>query len=153
MVFDIQNAISCCSFTGTPLGDPIEMGALGQALKGPTQSSIGISSAKACFGHTEGSAGLSGALLAVQCLNMATLPPIMHLRSPNPYVEAAMNDWRMQHQLSSELPRSKLSLKSSTGREGDIDSDIDISGTSSFGMSGINAHMLLCAGANKAKVS
>lgn len=58
--------------TGTPLGDPIEMGALGQALSsrgataGPHQLTIG--SVKSCYGHTEGAAGLTGALLALQAL-------------------------------------------------------------------------------------
>lgn len=48
--------------TGTPLGDPIEVGALGQALKRTSgdASSVLLLSNKACFGHTEGTAGLSG---------------------------------------------------------------------------------------------
>lgn len=49
--------------TGTPLGDPIEIGALGQGLKraaGDTGNILLLSN-KACFGHTEGTAGLSGA--------------------------------------------------------------------------------------------
>ena len=49
--------------TGTPLGDPIEVGALGQALGG-SGGSVGrpllLLSNKACFGHTEGAAGVSG---------------------------------------------------------------------------------------------
>jgi hypothetical protein len=48
--------------TGTPLGDPIETGALGQALKrgGGDAGAVLMLSNKACFGHTEGTAGLSG---------------------------------------------------------------------------------------------
>ncbi len=48
--------------TGTPLGDPIEVGALGQALKRASDNSgtVLMLSNKACFGHTEGTAGLSG---------------------------------------------------------------------------------------------
>ncbi len=48
--------------TGTPLGDPIEVGALGQALKGTSGNggTVLMLSSKACFGHTEGTAGLSG---------------------------------------------------------------------------------------------
>lgn len=48
--------------TGTPLGDPIEVGALGQGLKhtGTESGSILLLSNKACFGHTEGAAGISG---------------------------------------------------------------------------------------------
>lgn len=59
--------------TGTPLGDPIEMGALGQALAGLCKPDAGtatlaIGSVKSCFGHSEGAAGLTGTLLAVQTL-------------------------------------------------------------------------------------
>ena len=48
--------------TGTPLGDPIEVGALGQALKRTSgnDGAVLMLSNKACFGHTEGTAGLSG---------------------------------------------------------------------------------------------
>jgi acyl transferase domain-containing protein len=58
--------------TGTPLGDPIELGALGQALgfigerttrAAPHRPLLGA--VKSCYGHTEGAAGLTGALLAV----------------------------------------------------------------------------------------
>jgi acyl transferase domain-containing protein len=60
--------------TGTPLGDPIETGALGQALslKGAATGrahAVTIASVKSCYGHTEGAAGLTGALLAVQALH------------------------------------------------------------------------------------
>lgn len=62
--------------TGTPLGDPIEMGALGQALSGrssaPASASalrkLTVGSVKSCYGHTEGAAGLTGALLALQAM-------------------------------------------------------------------------------------
>ena len=67
--------------TGTPLGDPIEVGALGAALGGGKASGGGgkdggggrggsreqgagrvtLGSVKACFGHTEGAAGITGA--------------------------------------------------------------------------------------------
>lgn len=69
--------------TGTPLGDPIEVGALAQALGGSKGNSKGggricgdgqgagsrkrrvavaIGSVKACYGHTEGAAGATGAV-------------------------------------------------------------------------------------------
>ena len=49
--------------TGTPLGDPIEVGALGQGLRrrAGQPGSVLLLSHKACFGHTAGTAGLSGA--------------------------------------------------------------------------------------------
>ena len=58
--------------TGTPLGDPIELGALGQALscRGAAQAGrLTIGSVKSCYGHTEGTAGLTGALLATHALH------------------------------------------------------------------------------------
>ena len=46
---------------GTPLGDPIEISAIGTALRGcASASTVGLGSAKSCFGHTEGSAGVTG---------------------------------------------------------------------------------------------
>lgn len=53
--------------TGTPLGDPIEIGALGQGLKNAVKDSgsILLLSNKACFGHTEGAAGLSGMIICL----------------------------------------------------------------------------------------
>ena len=61
--------------TGTPLGDPIEVGALGQCLgsggggsrkqqrghgSNPGGRPLMLLSNKACYGHTEGTAGISG---------------------------------------------------------------------------------------------
>ncbi len=46
--------------TGTPLGDPIEVGALGQAFAaagGRTDGPMALLSNKSCYGHTEGTAG------------------------------------------------------------------------------------------------
>ena len=58
--------------TGTPLGDPIEMGALGQALASSSGKesppNISIGSIKSCYGHSEGAAGLTGSLLAIKAL-------------------------------------------------------------------------------------
>lgn len=51
--------------TGTPLGDPIEVGALAQAFAGQPQTDaparLTLGSVKACYGHTEGAAGITGA--------------------------------------------------------------------------------------------
>lgn len=46
--------------TGTPLGDPIETGALGNAILKARAAECGrlaLSSVKSCYGHTEGAAG------------------------------------------------------------------------------------------------
>lgn len=77
-------AVGCMAVhgTGTPLGDPIEVSALGQALSSTQQAaksgplgglhgdsaSLMLLSAKSCYGHTEGAAGLTGAVLAIEAL-------------------------------------------------------------------------------------
>ena len=56
--------------TGTPLGDPIETGALGQALPARGQAAktvVSIAAVKSCYGHTEGTAGITGAAQLYLC--------------------------------------------------------------------------------------
>ena len=51
--------------TGTPLGDPIEISALGVALTIAQDHPLHLittGSVKACYGHTEGAAGVTGKL-------------------------------------------------------------------------------------------
>ena len=60
----------------------------------------------------------------------------MHLRSLNSYVEAALGDWGRMHSLGSHAPRAA----GPSVRQGLA------AGTSSFGMSGVNAHLLTSAG-------
>lgn len=63
--------------TGTPLGDPIEVNALGQALaplgarNAPRPATMG--SVKSCFGHTEGAAGMTGTLIHTPSPSSKTL--------------------------------------------------------------------------------
>ena len=132
--------------TGTPLGDPIEVGALGQALSGrraaptaaaeaATRHPVALASVKACFGHTEGAAGLTGALLALQALHAAAAPAVMHLRAPNAYVEAALGDWG-KARFGAHVPRQLAPGQCLR----------ELAGSSSFGMSGVNAHILLAGG-------
>ena len=54
--------------TGTPLGDPIEVSALGVALAGARGEPVrpaAMGSVKACYGHTEGAAGVTGACVLI----------------------------------------------------------------------------------------
>lgn len=122
--------------TGTQLGDPIEVGALAQALPlstsdAPASGDKILVSNKACYGHTEGTAGLTGLMLAGLVINQSSAPAVMHLRSFNPYVQAALSDWS-KGQRGPVVPR-QTSPKILKG----------LAGSSSFGMSGVNAHMLV----------
>ena len=129
--------------TGTALGDPIEVGALAQALPGSTWAApLTLVSNKSCFGHTEGTAGLMGLLLAASVAGQQAVPAILHLRNVNPYVESAVGDWVGNGRRVVELPRQL---------HGGLQPGL--AGTSSFGMSGVNAHMLVDAQAAEAQAS
>lgn len=124
--------------TGTSLGDPIEVGGLVQVLSGgvrkvSTTGEVALLSNKSCYGHTEGTAGIASLLLAMAALDFQTAPQIMHLRSINPYVSAALDSGpitssqlRVLRETGPVLPRNRLAA-----------------GCSSFGMSGVNAHMII----------
>lgn len=60
---------------------------------------------QACFGHTEGTAGITGALLAVSALQKSMAPGIVNLMSMNPYVAAAIEDWGARQGMAAMLPR------------------------------------------------
>ena len=87
--------------TGTPLGDPIEVGALGAALGGrggssissgssgrsgvdtgvvPRRAAVALGSVKACYGHTEGAAGITGRLCSKGGTTRAAVPAELHAR-------------------------------------------------------------------------
>jgi hypothetical protein len=133
--------------TGTPLGDPIEVGALAQVLRGSRSGQAAdpmvLGSVKSCYGHTEGTAGITGLLMAVGAANHQGVPPVMHLRTLNPYVEAALGDWaraagKAAHSSTALLPRQLFGMAQQAQHL--------TAGTSSFGMSGVNAHALISAG-------
>ena len=70
--------------TGTPLGDPIEVGALAAVLtaarvgSAPVQPVV-LAAGKTSMGHTEPAAGLVGAAHASQALAGWLVQPILHL--------------------------------------------------------------------------
>src|SRR5262249_5638188 len=74
--------------TGTPLGDPIEMRALG-AVYGKDRAKddpLVVGSVKTNFGHLEGAAGIAGLMKVVLALQHETIPPHLHFTQPNPHI-------------------------------------------------------------------
>lgn len=115
--------------TGTSLGDPIELNSLSSIFEG--NSNFTLLASKACLGHGEGSAGLSGLLFALCPMSSDQSPPVVHLTNVNKFIEKTMSRWKSNNQLNRLVsPVVSPSL---------------VSGCSSFGMSGINAHALLSA--------
>ena len=82
--------------TGTPLGDPIETGALQKssimlstAGSNSIRTRFTVGGIKALVGHLEGTAGLAGVTLAVMNLQQS-LAPALRYRSINPFVAASL---------------------------------------------------------------
>ena len=81
--------------TGTPLGDPIEVGALSAALRG--RHSVAARAVplvplagKSWFGHAEPAAGFVGIAHAIEAASHLAVLPLLHLRTLNPYVSEAV---------------------------------------------------------------
>ncbi len=62
--------------TGTPLGDPIELGAVQAVLMGSSQRAtpLQVAAAKSWIGHTEAASGVMGLLQAALSLQQLTAP-------------------------------------------------------------------------------
>ena len=115
--------------TGTSLGDPIEVGAIGTVF-GKTHSQeqpVIIGSAKTNIGHLEGAAGIAGLMKVVLQLQYQKIVPSLHFNQPNPYI-----NWE---QLPVQVA-TKLTSWPTNGKS-------RIAGVSSFGFSGTNAHAVL----------
>ena len=80
-----------CHGTGTPLGDPIEVGALaevfgaGEARTAPCL----LSSVKGNIGHLDVAAGVTGLVKAAMSLDREKIPGTLHYSEPNPQTGSA----------------------------------------------------------------
>src|SRR5262249_30318793 len=113
--------------TGTPLGDPIELRALGNVFTGRRDRPLVVGSVKTNIGHTEACAGVAGLIKVVLSLLHQTIPPTLNFRSPTPHVP-----W--------EEPPVTVPPRSTPWPSGGRPRR---AGVSSFGFSGLNAHVLL----------
>jgi acyl transferase domain-containing protein/acyl carrier protein len=114
--------------TGTSLGDPTEVQALGQVFcDGGRSRPLVLGAVKSNFGHLEAAAGIMGLIKVVQCLRHEAIPANLHLQTPNPLIP-----WS---RLAVDLPRQSRAW-SRGGRP-------RVAGVSSFGISGTNAHVVV----------
>jgi len=112
--------------TGTSLGDPIEVIALGEVFKGRTQPLV-IGSVKTNIGHLESAAGIAGLIKTVLALQHEKIPANLHFKEPNSRIP-----W---NELPVAVP-TKLQLWARGEQR-------RLAGVSSFGFSGTNAHVVL----------
>lgn len=115
--------------TGTSVGDPIELEALGKVLAEgrPKDHPCIVGSVKTNIGHTEGASGVAGLIKAALSLKHRTIPPSLHFHSPNPNIPWEKLPLVVQKELGSWPDYSNPAL----------------AGVSSFGISGTNAHVVL----------
>ena len=75
---------------GTPVGDPIEANAIGQAFKDhrTKEDPLYVGSIKANIGHLEGASGLAGLVKTILVLEHGIIPPIAGFESLNPRIDA-----------------------------------------------------------------
>jgi len=114
--------------TGTPLGDPIEIGALSAVFHERT-APLYVGSVKTNIGHLEAAAGVAGLMKLVLALYHRQIPPHLHLHTPNPHI-----DWAA---IPVQVPTTLTDWTCPTGV------DTRIGGVSSFGFSGTNAHVVV----------
>lgn len=82
--------------TGTALGDPIELAAIGATFgkaRSIDQAPLYVSSVKTNIGHTEGASGLAGVIAAVLSLEHGCIPPNAGWETLNPKLR--LQDWRI----------------------------------------------------------
>ncbi|KAL4811864.1 hypothetical protein BDW67DRAFT_189235 [Aspergillus spinulosporus] len=114
--------------TGTPVGDPIELSAIGASF-GEYRSQdcpLVVGSVKTNVGHTEGAAGLAGVVKAVLALETGIIPPLADFKELNEKLQ--LEDWKLALPLkATPWPMSGLRRAS----------------VNSFGFGGANAHIIL----------
>lgn len=115
--------------TGTPLGDPIEVEALGATLcvGRPASRPLLLGGVKANIGHTESASGVAGLIKVVLALRANMLPRQLHFTAPNPRIMWGDGTMRVVREDTAWL-------------RGERDR---VAGVSSFGFSGTNAHVVL----------
>lgn len=116
--------------TGTQVGDPIEIGAICDALSATgATGSVPIGSMKTNIGHTESAAGVAGVIKTALVLHHGVIPKSLHFAEPNPAI-----DWE----------GGPIEMASETrDLEANCDGAARVAGASSFGLTGTNSHIVL----------
>nr|UUL70763.1 Malonyl CoA-acyl carrier protein transacylase [Vitiosangium cumulatum] len=115
--------------TGTPLGDPIELEALGAVLSEgrSRETPLAVGSVKTNVGHLESAAGVAGLIKVVLALQHREIPPHLNFERLNP--RASLEG------IPAVIPTRRTPWEAIGGAR--------IAGVSSFGLSGTNAHVVL----------
>jgi acyl transferase domain-containing protein/aryl carrier-like protein len=115
--------------SATPLGDPIELGALARAFaaRGAAAGSCAVGSVKSNLGHLEAAAGMAGLLKTVLMLRHRALVPSLHFSRLNPEIALDRGPFRIATAFA-PWPADGAPRRA---------------GVNSFGLGGTNAHVVL----------
>ncbi|KAH6636358.1 hypothetical protein F5144DRAFT_619703 [Chaetomium tenue] len=117
--------------TGTPVGDPLELLAIGQtigAARGEGDEPVLVGSVKSNIGHLEGSSGIAGVIKTVLALERAEIPAVAEFKELNPRIK--QDEWNIR--IPTELtpwPACANGLRRAS--------------INSFGYGGTNGHVIL----------
>jgi acyl transferase domain-containing protein len=116
---------------GTPVGDPIELRAIG-AVIGARRSNdrpVLVGSVKTNIGHAEAAAGIAGLVKVVLALQHGTIPESLHHEQPHP--DVAFDELHLA------VPRAATAWPAGSRPA--------MAGVSSFGLTGTSAHIVVGA--------
>lgn len=111
--------------TGTPVGDPTEMGGLANALADELTAPVAIGSAKANIGHTMSAAGVAGLIRATLAVHHGVIPPLAGFEAPNPRLDMDALPFRMPTQAEPWTAAHR------------------VASCSAFGFGGTNGHIIV----------
>jgi malonyl CoA-acyl carrier protein transacylase len=116
--------------TGTSLGDPIEVTALGKVLREgrPKDEPLMLTSHKANIGHLEAGAGLAGVLKVVASLQNKMIPPQVNFNQLNSAISI--------DEIPAVIPTKLTPWEPKDGKK-------RIASVSAFGFTGSNAHAVI----------
>ena len=109
---------------GTPLGDTMEVDALGNVF-GERSTPLWLGAVTPNVGHLDAAAGMPALIKAILAIQHGVIPPNVNFHTPNPLI-----DWGA---LPVQVPTTLVPW-TATSR---------IAGVSSFGLSGSNVHLVL----------
>ncbi len=116
--------------TGTPVGDPIELRAIGNVLgsRRSAPDTCIVGSVKTNIGHLEAASGVAGLIKAALSLQHGQIPRNLHFEKPNP--DIPFEDLKVRvPQIAEPWPDTGAAPR--------------LAGVNSFGFGGTNAHAIL----------